>query len=331
MLFAMVWYDNILIVCDNESIRGRVGRHLGVLSREVGIVIKDPGLCLSRNEVEFLGIHIKRGGTTGSVEWRHVERNIERWKMAGDIQRKTCGRAIAEKIGLINWHLSASGERWLQHEWITEAVALLKPCYDGTVAWHEETIEIPERVLAGLRGAWCEALHPKWRHRNVECRNGPLIALPSDASDWGLGAVRLDDIRRHISRQWSEKERTFHINHKERKAAEEAMSLVTPEEWEVAQVVLFVDNVSAAAWLRNGQFGGACEIVESQIARTEVMVIRSEENPADGLSRGADEAPPELAATLLSRAHQRKKPWFWSPPSETNRERKKARREEERD
>lgn len=318
LLFAMVWYDNILLIAGKESVIRLVTTKFSKLCSRLRVVIKDPGFAFSVDKVEFLGVTIVRRGT--EVRWRHIVDNINIWKGLCHWPVPFSGQEVAKRLGVLNWHIQVTGGNWSPwRDILQKAQVVMKPCLQGVTSWKEECWSdsaMCEPILAALSEVCADV--ERCRPLRPHLVTATLIA--ADASNSGGGCALIDEsgIREHLSWTWSEAQTALHINQKEMRAA-----VIGVEKWGLGSTVIFVDNTVAECWLNDPE---SLEEYELHLGRTTYLEshrVSSADNPADGLSRG--KAPTqednEKARALVSKWKNRPRPWYETTLPGTSRRR----------
>lgn len=104
-----MWADNLLVLTISwrwaDEWREAIIKECSV--DEVNVVIKDPGIEVSQNQVSFLGIDWFMKNTT--VMWRHVEKNVVRWR-AVNLESKQV-KVVAAVCGVLYWDNQLADKR----------------------------------------------------------------------------------------------------------------------------------------------------------------------------------------------------------------------------
>jgi hypothetical protein len=176
----------------------------------------------------------------------------------------------------------------------------------------DDVVDVPPSVQALLRDWRAVSLTtlaiPK---RTPKAKK--VLTLFSDASEKGWGALVVDDggsVIGSYGQRWTAKEATRHINVLEAEALLLAVEKFAPSMADVKELVVRVDNTSVMFSTAKGSSRSEDLVpwiakVSAALKKPDVPVtigyVKSAENPADGLSRGAAGPGPVSAAAFAGR------------------------------
>jgi hypothetical protein len=144
------------------------------------------------------------------------------------------------------------------------------------------------------------------------------VFLASDASNWGAGGLSLEGEGKVLLRRpWTAAEAELHINVKEAVAAMETIRALKQVSPAPVKIIMAIDNVTAKAWLEGRAFPSSK--MESEIFTfmeefhedvVELVLVKSEENAADGASRNVEVQAAAVGACREVLIQRRVKRWF---------------------
>lgn len=309
--FAMVWYDNVCVVANCTPVRDSIVSQVEANARFVGAVWKAPFMKLS-TACEYLGISFMM--KSGVCSWKHTTKNIERWRRDDprNWPAKLSPATVAALCGRCVWDCMIRGRRIGHMSELLRYLAEITGRLSGPEEWHTLSISPTENARRSFERAFDEIIANCPTERQIPADSVPVL-LASDASDAGLGWVRLGNYTGPLlwqSRRWDANESLLHINMKETIAAIEAVTAVAASMTPGTLLVLGVDNTTAEAWLRVGwcrdsRLAASLETMHDRLERGQVSFsvthVASEDNGADALSRllPINEEKCQRSATIL--------------------------------
>lgn len=309
---AVVWYDNILVVGGNSSRMGAIRRALQKILGETGIRLKGD-IVQSSETVSFLGMEARTVGHKVSV--RHVEQNAERWsrlQREGDTRE---ARQWLQLLGVANWHIRVKGSSFSSIRDLYKAVFRnVKDCYeDGN--WSRR-ISLPTGSARELDQVVGEAIsREEYERCEAERPSRSVVCVASDASDWGAAGLEVLSGAPSLllQRRWTAMEKERHINVRELIAAVETLERCDVEG---RVVVIGIDNTTAIAHLQaHWKIADAALLdrvltIEAKAAELRVIYLPSEQNVADGPSRGSPFLESQLVSTRTKLEEAGRNRWY---------------------
>ena len=205
------------------------------------------------------------------------------------VDKVLSGHDMYAAIGVILWHIRLRG---IPFGLLRESLRQLYEPIQECITQQDWSLQccIPTKQQRILRQWLTDATSNQTFVREMTRPPLRFNAVASDASNWGWAFVDRTGIR--MQAPWSKPQQDWHINVKETFAAIQAV-------WYFARhrshSLVAVDNQVAKTWLSDGWdisrmegqwFAELSLHLQELEATIEVVYIRSEENPADGASRG---------------------------------------------
>jgi len=346
------WYDNVIITAIDEATREGLCDALYDVLQRANVVVKDSledqirrlsvdkagtkrvpdpsempqrtpeskwdGWTRREGAVEYIGIHMQR--RQEDVGWRHVTKNVDKWKVAlSNAKRESStARDIASFIGIIMWDLTVSGEPKGVRGGTLRTMGTIgakmqnqpyeqwdKPMMLSVVEWNN----IIEEMQGLCDRSESPTLNSRTKWDASTAKNVVYIAV--DSSERAAGAIKLTPeggepievqhhgASRHGQWHWSAEERSRSINWKETTTAIMAIYKVIADleaagkNLHESVIVIGEDNATAISSLQHFFYASDPQLCGTLLklledlkgARLMTKYVQSAEMPADDPSR----------------------------------------------
>ena len=305
-------YDNIAVISGSYRFLEHIAASILRTLNEHNIAVKEHYLYSAKDlgrglpSCTHLGVEYALT-SSGHLRVRLSERCITKWRAASTpllAAEKCTKRKCATIVGMILHARRIRLTPLYDSELAIRALRELHPI----VSWNE--LFEPE-YMDTLRAELRFVLQNDWQLLSrpyADGKNREVIAVASDASDYGCGYIILPpDKPMSIYSNDALFEKEVHIYIKEFIAAKMAVEATCARGYK--SIRLLVDNAAVAAAIRrrystnhvaNRILKEMFETIESQEGTLEVLSIPGCWNPADEPSRGAQTAPAKLALLELA-------------------------------
>lgn len=299
-------YDNILIGTKSEMTMDILLADFHKNVRMVNIAVKEE---MRTTSPTFLGVDFIKDGD--SLSWKHCAKNTERW-LARLERQTTSNRDVAGLVGIVIWDANVHLRPLCYERRAIEALRRTAKAVDCLAAWSNDSLETSEDI-ASLRESVrsiCVVNSPSLRIRGT-IREEICIVTDACRNDqytgWGWLTLENKQIATCSKGEFEESMARKPIFLLELWCALHAINdAIRTHSQRPVHIQLCIDNQAAAQALRKGH--SSSEEADLWISETfthfrdglnklTVVQIRSEENPADGLSHGVD--PQENRVPLL--------------------------------
>lgn len=311
---VFTYADNIVGVMHSEHSARALSAALDKIARHYRIRVKEPGIVVSHEAMEFNGVVWSKQGQ--QICWQHKQDNCAKWSKLSVTPRMKA-EDVAGLLGVIYWDWYVSGEVLGK---IAEVVE--------TSRWLAKTVKQEWSQLVNLSQSVSDMLQKRIAHIITTHENRIVrkrvpwypnnIWLASDACLTGLAGVLLEasganQLLFFEKGDWTnkknvtEEEEVDHINKLECRAALQTIKNTLDRGGSQSTLVVGCDNTTAVKALRLGFFPADEELsaeiwnvhmrIQQQDCAMVVVHIPGEMQPADEPSRGK-----EVCRAKVSRA-----------------------------
>jgi hypothetical protein len=312
---AVVYYDNILVVSTDADEADAIEKRLRSNIADTALNVEIKGqINRSTDSVTYLGMKINVDRSRRRPVFRVYPSKLDKWAESKIQDIDSC-RGYASFVGRIlffaslehpNLRLSSIGQSGLR---MAQTVGVLAHRH----GWDHQMAQ-PE----GLKDAWARVLRSADDPIVVRCRaehaRHATMVLATDASSDGWGIAFFDATGKHMTfsdgDSWRSEDKRLglrsgdeeHIFYKELRAVLYGLSKLPDSE--TATVV--VDNAAVAWVLRNGfsrtVLGNALLQSHQHVLHKihDVVLVVSNDNPADSPSRGQDVEPERVTRMVTA-------------------------------
>jgi len=248
---AVLWYDNVLIVCQYPPIAEKVKRMLKHLcSKESSGVVLKGDIALTESKVSYLGVDWRLTGN--KLRWAHDVASVVEWALLLREQIAT-SREIARLIGVVLWDWQVSGEISPAEvaDILAVSRALSSACASDPEKWDCQAVITEDqraRVMQAFHRVLVES-EAVFKGRPPPPPDMPLVFACSDASNKAGAGVVLRPIQQLVwGEPWTEQEEELHISERETIAAVNTVRRLLQTGIADQHIVFGTDNV-AARWV----------------------------------------------------------------------------------
>ena len=277
--YIVVFYDNILVIGENKTIRDQWTAHIQRSLRSLDIAIKDE-VQLSEKGAEFLGVEFVKTGD--ALLWRHKQSNAEKWAKTQLLDN------IDSSLGILVWDTVVKNVSFRRRRGLIE-----------TLRARATNRQVEEWAMEEVENLWSELLKNDWVRWTTLEHPKELRILASDASNEGGAYLRLSE-RGEVAYdqrwKWSEEEASKYIAWRELDSALRAIEREIEVEGAMNMTIgIAIDNRVALAALK--YFGCSEGVLDERLRQLEEITQRrritimtvwvmSEDEAADEPSRG---------------------------------------------
>ncbi|MEA3226132.1 MAG: hypothetical protein U9Q07_09290 [Planctomycetota bacterium] len=319
--FICIYYDNFLVIAKSEEIRNKVhdvliknALYYNAVWKQVPINPADPKsekvvFRLTHEACTFLGADFQTGN--GKVQWRHVQKNMQRWKSRTASPTSTL-REVQGICGVIVWNMTM--RNWKRREIRDTLKIMSRAASQAYTQRGSITASLSLGEVDTLNNTIKDVLQNEWESATRDPVYSQELIFAVDSSSKARGIVLMNDNQPHEilrSKSWSPNDAQRDIWEKELMTALEALEEFIPETLTNAIVWLLEDNSTATAAL-------PCEVCECDELNDRMAIlpalrrrgicivpvqVASNDEPADVPSRLKDESDPEFAPRCSRAMH----------------------------
>lgn len=278
-----IWYDNITMILNCEPLANKLAVAMRAVCDDLGAIIKEPGIEISKSSATFLGMTVER--KQRGVWWNHEKSNISRWMDEAAFPKENFNvkaepmaqpmslrctipvtrRRVSQWLGVIvwDWQLSGLPIDCILHE-LGVASNLGKSCAGQPRKIWDELSVLSQAEHDTIRGKLWRILTSSSAERpkpEPAVKSDVQLYAASDAMNvrgagvlWGHSGAEV--VWTH---EWSDEDLEEHINWKECAAAiatiDCAIDKVMKERSSlIHEIVLGVDNTTARFALKHASY-----------------------------------------------------------------------------